>query len=339
METPANAVAVTVNSGVRTAYIPRGRPLLYGLMAEGMFIPSGCGGRGNCGQCKVRLVGRQLPHTPAELSLISEPDRQRGVHLSCQVPAAENLSIEIPADHMSARQYEAEAASVQRLTPDVFRIELNVIGAGLDFIAGQYVQVFIPGTEDTPEPKYRAYSIASAPSSRRRLTLIVRREPEGTVSPYLCERLAPGDRLTIRGPFGEFRLHDGPRDMVLIAGGSGMAPIRSLLLSMAEAGVHRPATYYFTARTTRDLFMGEEMQELERLLPGFRFVPSLSNPLPGEPWEGETGGITAVLARRLGTLDRHEAYLCGSAGMIDAAIRVLRSRGLPEELIFFDKFL
>ena len=78
---------------------------------------------------------------------------------------------------------------------------------------------------------------------------------------------------------------------------------------------------------------------MERRLPGFRFVPALSNPLPGEPWEGEKGGITAVLARRLGTLDRHEAYLCGSAGMIDASIRVLRSRGLPEELIFFDKFL
>jgi len=332
-------VTVTVNGGARTIHVQRGRPLLYGLMAQGMFIPSGCGGRGNCGQCKVRIAGRELPYTPAELPLIPEPDRKQRIHLSCQVLPSEDLAIDIPADHLTARQHEAEAAGVRQLTPDVFKIELKVGGAGLDFTAGQYVQVFIPGTEHASEPKYRAYSIASAPSSKRDLALIVRREPEGTVSPYLCDRLAPGDRLPIRGPFGEFRLHDSPREMLLIAGGSGMAPIRSLLLSMAEAGIHRPATYYFTARTLKDLFMVEEMREMERRLPGFHFVPSLSNPLPGEPWEGEKGGITAVLARRLGTLDRHEAYLCGSAGMIDAAIRVLRSRGLPEELIFFDKFL
>ncbi|HVO39529.1 MAG TPA: 2Fe-2S iron-sulfur cluster binding domain-containing protein [Spirochaetia bacterium] len=339
MQSPSNAVKVTVNGGARTVQVPLGRPLLYGLMAEGMFIPSGCGGRGNCGQCKVRVMGRELPYAPAELPLVAEPDRQRGTHLSCQVVAAENLSIEIPPDHLTARQYEAEAVKVQALTADIFRIDLKVSGASLDFIAGQYVQVFIPGTENSPEPKYRAYSIASAPSAKRLLTLIVRREPEGTVSPYLCGRLAPGDRLPIRGPFGEFRLHYGPREMVLVAGGSGMAPIRSLLLSMAEAGIRRPATYYFTARTERDLFMVAEMRELERRMPDFRFVPSLSNPLPGEPWQGEKGGITSVLARRLGALDRHEAYLCGSAGMIDAAISVLRSKGLPEELIFFDKFL
>jgi Na+-transporting NADH:ubiquinone oxidoreductase subunit F len=96
---------------------------------------------------------------------------------------------------------------------------------------------------------------------------------------------------------------------------------------MAEAGINRAATYYFTARTSGDLFMVEEMRELERRLPGFRFLPSVG------------GGITAVLAREPGPLDHHEAYLCGSAGMIDVAVKVLRSRGLPEELIFFDKFL
>ena len=125
----------------------------------------------------------------------------------------------------------------------------------------------------------------------------------------------------------------------------------SMLLEMAEkaesaapharpaSAVPRGATLYFSARSKRDIFNAEELRALEGRLPGFRFIPALSNPLPGDAWDGERGGITAVLNRRLGPLDNHEAYLCGSAGMIDAAVRVLRLKGLAEELIFFDKFL
>jgi Na+-transporting NADH:ubiquinone oxidoreductase subunit F len=340
MEPPPNGKTITVNDGARTVVLETGRPLLYGLMSAGMYIPSACGGRGSCGQCRVRITDRVLPHGPAELPLVSEEDRRRGVHLSCQVTVADDLSIEIPARHLTARQYAAEVAGVRPLTGDITEIVLRLAGgSGFSFVPGQYIQVFIEGTENSLEPRYRAYSIASPLSSSGLLTLIVRRETGGTVSPYLCDRCRPGDTLAIRGPFGDFRLHDSSREILFVAGGSGMAPIRSLLLSMAEQGTARRAVYYFSARSARDLFLVEEMRELERGLPDFRFVPALSNPAPGEPWDGEKGGITSVLDRRLGSLDRHEAYLCGSAGMIDASIRVLRKKGLPEDLIFFDKFL
>jgi len=184
---------------------------------------------------------------------------------------------------------------------------------------------------------------AALPGGLPTITLFVRREPGGVISPYLCDRLRPGDSLTIRGPFGDFRLHESDREVVFVAGGSGLAPLRSMLLflagAVATAQVLRRATLYFAARSRRDLFLIEEMRGLEGAHPGFRFVPTLSNPLPGESWDGERGGITAVLNRRLVGLAKHDAYLCGSAGMIDAAVRVLQSKGCPAERIFFDKFL
>jgi Na+-transporting NADH:ubiquinone oxidoreductase subunit F len=137
-------------------------------------------------------------------------------------------------------------------------------------------------------------------------------------------------------------MHESHREILFVAGGSGLAPLMSMLLEMAEkaeSAAPHGATLYFSARSKRDIFNAEELRALEGRLPGFRFIPALSNPLPGDAWDGERGGITAVLNRRLGPLDNHEAYLCGSAGMIDAAVRVLRLKGLAEELIFFDKFL
>ncbi len=331
---------VLVNGGKRTVTVDAGRPLLFGLMSGGIFIPSACGGQGSCGQCKVRIPAGAPPHVDAERLLIPEEDRAAGVHLSCQVRAAADLSIEIQDRFFAARQYRARVAGIRDLTGEIRELTLEVMDpGGLSFSAGQYIQLFLPGTETAPQPLYRAYSMASPPSSTRLLSFFVKREPGGIVSPYVCDRLAAGDELAVRGPFGDFRLRESSSEILFVAGGSGLAPIRSMVLDMAEKGVHRPATLYFSVRARRDLFKTDELEVWERTMAGFRFIPVLSNPLPHEPWEGEKGGITTVLNRKLGRLDNHEAYLCGSAGMIDACRRVLEMKGLTDERVFFDKFL
>lgn len=337
------AVEITVNGGARKAHGETGRPLLFALMSSGIYIPSACGGRGSCGQCKVRITSSAPAHNEAERLLITESDRQNGFHLSCQVRVSDNISVEIPSRHFAARQYRSRVAGLRDLAWETKELTLEVEGE-LSFVPGQYVQLFLPGTESAVEPLYRAYSMSSPPSSLRRLTFIVRREPGGVVSPYICDTLREGEELAIRGPFGDFRLHGSNREILFIAGGSGLAPIRSMLLSMAEKtgtapGSHRRAALYFSARSRRDLFLMDELAGLERSLADFRFIPALSNPAPGDRWDGETGGITAVLNRKLTGLDNHQAYLCGSAGMIDASVRVLRAKGLADEHIFFDKFL
>jgi propane monooxygenase reductase subunit len=148
-----------------------------------------------------------------------------------------------------------------------------------------------------------------------------------------------GDELTCTGPYGVFTLRDSsPRRLVFIAGGAGMAPIVSLLRSMAETRSTRPATFYYGARTQDDLFALEELERLGRELPELRFVAALSEADASNGWEGETGLITDVVDRLEAELSDVDAYLCGPPPMVDAAIALLERRGCPESHVYYDKF-
>jgi Na+-transporting NADH:ubiquinone oxidoreductase subunit F len=146
------------------------------------------------------------------------------------------------------------------------------------------------------------------------------------------------EEVNINGPYGEFFLRGTQRDLILIAGGSGMAPIKSILLDMAEKQNPRKARYFFGARSKRDLFLLDEMKELESKMVDFKFIPALSEPQKEDDWDGEVGLITEVVNRLVESAPNAEAYLCGSPGMIDACIKVLTDLGVPEEHIYYDKF-
>jgi Na+-transporting NADH:ubiquinone oxidoreductase subunit F len=180
--------------------------------------------------------------------------------------------------------------------------------------------------------------MSSEPASRGEVELEVRLVPNGLCTTYVHKHLKVGQEVTINGPYGEFRLSDTNRDMICIAGGSGMAPIKAILLDMKRKGIARKATYFFGARTRRDLFLVDEMKALEKELSGFRFIPALSHATTEDAWDGETGLITQVVDRHVPDASRSEAYLCGSPLMIDACIEVLKRKGMPVGQIFYDKF-
>jgi len=152
------------------------------------------------------------------------------------------------------------------------------------------------------------------------------------------EHLSEGDEVTFIGPYGQFRLSDGDAGMIWIAGGSGMAPFWSIIRHMNDRGIARHCTYYFGAVARRDLFLVDELNELAEQLDWFNFVPALSQPAEGDDWDGETGLITEVVDRNVSGGECKEAYLCGSGGMIDAAIKVLHEKDFPDERIYYDKF-
>jgi len=332
-------VKISINDGSKALTVDGGRPLLSTLTAEGIFIPSACGGRGSCGLCKLAVKSGAGEYAPTELPWITEADRKNNVRLSCQVKVKRDIQIVVPEELFSVKEYATTVASIRDLTYDIKEVTLKLKDSqALDFRAGRYVQFVVPAYELTPDPVYRAYSISSSPSQKDSLELEIRLVPNGICTTYVFQHLSVGDTVHINGPYGEFYLRDSDREIIFVAGGSGMAPIKSILLDMLERGIRRKATYFFGARGTRDLFLVEEMRELENKLPGFKFVPALSNPEPGDNWQGEKGLITAVLGRHYERLDHHEAYLCGSPGMIDASIKVLKTKGLPDELIFYDKY-
>jgi Na+-transporting NADH:ubiquinone oxidoreductase subunit F len=331
-------VKVTINRD-KELTVEGGRPLLGTLMAEKLFIPSACGGRGSCGFCKVKVTSDVGDYLTTELPWISEAEKKQNIRLSCQLKIKKDISIEIPEELFNVKEYRARVQRIRDLTYDIKELTLKLQDPPeISFRAGQYIQFQVPEYELSSESVYRAYSCSSNPSQKDTVELEVRLVPNGICTTYVFQYLKEGQEVTLNGPYGEFFLRDTDREIVFIAGGSGMAPIKSILLKMAETGNARKATYFFGARARRDLFLVDEMHELEKKLPNFRYVPALSNPLPEDKWEGEVGLITEVLDRNLGSLNNHEAYLCGSPGMIDASVKVLTSKGIPGELIYYDKF-
>jgi Na+-transporting NADH:ubiquinone oxidoreductase subunit F len=225
--------------------------------------------------------------------------------------------------------------SIKPLTHDIKHITLRLDPKDrISFKPGQYIQFKIPGSEE-----FRAYSIASPPSAEDRIELVIRLVPGGLCSTYIHEIMKEGDEATITGPYGDFYLReDSPNDLVCIGGGCGMAPIRSILAKLAEKGMPRRATYFFGARAKRDLFYTEELRELEKKYPNFKYVPALSDPNPADGWKGDVGLITQIVDRYIGDSSRSEAYLCGPQPMIDASLRVLTGKGMKKENVLYDKF-
>jgi len=226
--------------------------------------------------------------------------------------------------------------SNEPVTHDMRHLVLRLVEPqDIAYWPGQYVDITIPGTEET-----RSFSMANTSSKESgQLEFVIRVYPGGRFSEYLCTELAVGDRLEVVGPFGVFTLRDGRDcDLVFVGGGAGMAPILSVLRSLAERGSTRKATYYYGARTQRDLCFEKELYALAEQLPNFTFVPALSEAAPDEEWDGEVGLITDVVKRHETDLSDTDAYVCGPPPMVEAAMDVLTSLGAPEKHIYFDKF-
>jgi Na+-transporting NADH:ubiquinone oxidoreductase subunit F len=206
----------------------------------------------------------------------------------------------------------------------------------INFKPGQYIQFHVPSTN--AEVAYRAYSIASLPSIAGELELIVRLVPCGIGSTYI-HNLSVGGKVTISGPYGDFFLHERSRyDILLIGGGAGMAPLKSILYSLFEKGTDRKVDLFFGVRSKKDLFYIKEFEELAKEHPNFTYTYALSSPDEADDWEGEKGFIHLVLERHLKEGERREAYLCGPPVMADAVIKVLQERSVDPSHIYYDKF-
>lgn len=325
---------ITVNKE-KILTVQGGNSLLNYFAENKIFIPSACGGKATCGYCKIEVLSGGGHILPTEEVFIPKKDRLRGARLACQVKVKNDIEVLISPDLLYAQEFMVTVKEIKDLTHDikhvVFKLEDQQT---MKFKPGQYVQFKIPETDE-----FRAYSIASAPSKDNEIELIVRLISGGLCSTYIHEVLDVNDKIKLTGPFGEFYLReDSDRDIVCIGGGCGMAPIRSILLHLKEKGMLRPVMYFFGARRKKDLFYTEELRELERQYPNFKYFPALSEPKPEDQWEGETGLITQAVERHLKTGKHTEAYLCGPPPMIDASIKVLTAKGIEEIHIYYDKF-
>lgn len=331
-------VTITINNDKQLT-VEGGGTLLSTLKQEQVFIPSACGGRGSCGLCKLKVLDGAGDPLPTETPWLTAEERKEKIRLSCQIKVKQNLAIEVPEDLFNVKQYRSRVSALRDLTHDIKEVRLKLIDPPeMDYVAGHFIQFEVPEYEMTDAAVYRAYSMSSEPSSRDEIELEIRYVPQGICTTYVHQHLKEGDEVIINGPYGDFRLSEIDKPMICIAGGSGMAPIKSILMDMKRKGINRKVLYFFGAKAKRDIFLVDEMRTLENELPDFRFIPALSEPDPEDNWDGETGLITEVVDRHVDDAGGMEGYLCGSPLMIDACVEVLGKKGMPETSIFYDKF-
>ena len=332
-------VTIDVNNGARKLKVRGGNSLLISLMTQKIFIPSACGGRATCAYCKVKVKQGGGPVLPMEEPYLSPAERAAGVRLSCQVKVRNDIAIEIPDELFAIRQYEAVVERITDLTYDIKEVRFKLLNTdAVSFKPGQYVKLETPEYPGNAQAVYRAYSLSSAAQETGALELIIRLVPNGICTTWVFRHLKVGDKVRINGPYGSFFLRPTDRRVVFIAGGSGFAPFKSIIQSRPEELGRRGAIFYFGARAVKDLFHVELMKQYTDKYPGIRFVPALSMPDASDNWTGEKGLITEVLDRCTPDASNTEFYLCGSPGMIDACIKVLHGRNVPDSLIYFDKF-
>ena len=336
----SNYGEVTVNiNGKRDLTVTGGNTLLNTLSDKQIYIPSACGGRGSCGACKCKVESGGGPLLPTERPLLSKAEIEGNVRLACQVKVKTDINIEIPESIFNIRRFDSVVEEIIDYTYDIKGITFKLTdGQTSDFKAGQYVQLESKPYDKIKQKVIRAYSISSKPELKDRIQLIIRQVPEGMCTTWVHKHLKVGDKVNFTGPYGDFYLRDTSADILFVAGGSGKAPIKSILEHLQEVGTERKMTYFFGARTAKDLYLTEEMKAFEEVFTEFEYVPVLSHPNTEDNWTGKTGFVMPYFKDAIRDPQNTEAYLCGSPGMISAVTKALKEYGVAEGQIYYDSF-
>jgi phenol hydroxylase P5 protein len=312
--------------------------LLDACLREGIWLPHACT-HGTCGTCKAEIVEGEVDHGDSSPYALLDMERDEGQALICTARPRSDVVIEgeidVPdgVEMHPVRDLVAIVAAVAAPRADVRVLTLE-LDAALTFNAGQYVQVHLPGSDET-----RSYSLAGPPSQPRRLELHVKLTPGGLATEgWIFTSLAAGDEVGITGPFGQFCFRptrDEP--MLLLAGGTGLAPIKSIVAHVLESGLDRTMTVYHGVPTAADLYDRAWFETAAARHPDrLRFLPALSK----DSWEGRTGRVPDQVAADFDRCAGHMAYVCGSPGFVDDTVKALmRKRLFPRDIAredFFD---
>lgn len=374
---PQGQVVIDVNEAKQRLDVAPGQSLLSALVSSKVFLPSACGGGGTCGMCKCVVHEGGGDVLPTELGFVNKKDRRRGVRMACQVKVRQDIKISVPAEVLDIKKWECTVRSNRSVATFIKELVVDLpAGERLDFRAGGYIQIDIPQYKiffrdfDIPEKYrgdwekfnlfdlasvndeacYRAYSMASYPAEADRVILNVRiatpppktSYPPGIASSYIFN-LKPGDKVMVSGPYGEFFMKDSDREVMLIGGGAGMAPMRSHAFDLFKTkNTKRKVSFWYGARSMREVFYDDEFAQLAKEYDNFRFEIGLSEPLPEDNWTGYKGFIHQVILENY--LNKHpdpteiEYYLCGPPMMISAVNKMLYDLGVEPEMIAFDEF-
>jgi Na+-transporting NADH:ubiquinone oxidoreductase subunit F len=368
---------ITINKDKENALSVSGNPtLLSALSRNDIFLPSACGGSGSCAMCKCKVIEGGGAILPTELAHLSRKEKLEGVRLSCQLKVKQDMAIQVPESIFGIKKVNAVVVSNDNVSTFIKELVLEP-EEPIEFEAGAYIQIDVPEYELTfkdfnidskyvsewkkynlfslaakgIKPGFRAYSMANPPHEKDIVKLNVRiaTPPPGTegIPPGFGSSfifgLEPGNEVKISGPYGDFMAKDTDKEMCFVGGGAGMAPLRSHILHQLEGiDSKRKITFWYGARSVKEMFYHEEFLDLEKRFDNFTYHVALSAPEKEDNWTGLTGFVHIHLIDSY--LKEHEDpteieyYLCGPPPMIDAVIESLYDLGVEDDMIFYDKF-
>jgi phenol hydroxylase P5 protein len=321
--------------------VAAGQTLLDAALRAGVYLPHACL-HGLCGTCKVQVVEGEVDLGEASPFALMDFERDEGKCLACVATAASDLVIEAEIDDEPDAQNHAmqdfigTVVKVTDLTPTAKAVFIELDGDGIEFQAGQYVNLHVPGVAQP-----RAFSLANPPSEKRMIELNIRHVPGGQATGYIHHQLKAGDRVRLNGPYGRFFVRrSAPENLLFMAGGTGLSSPKSMILDLLESGEARRITLVYGARNRAELYDDALFRQLAASHPNFSYVPALSAPAQDDAWDGETGFVHDVATRHFdGDFRHHKAYMCGPPPMIDACITALIRGRLFERDMFMEKFI
>ncbi|MFG6177729.1 NADH:ubiquinone reductase (Na(+)-transporting) subunit F [Halomonas sp. THAF12] len=333
---------VTIEPTGEIVEVEEGQTLLDAALRQGVWLPFACG-HGTCGTCKVQVLEGEAEVGEASSFALMDMERDEGFRLACCCRPESDLVIEADVDEdpdfagHPVQDWTATVSAIAELTPTIREIRLTLPGDGMAFQAGQYINLQVPGVEGT-----RAFSIATAPGEPNEIALHVRRVEGGAATTWLHEQLEEGQALELSGPYGQFFVRKSdPKDVIFIAGGSGLSSPESMILDLLDDPEDtRRITLFQGARNLAELYHRERFEALAAENERFDYVPALNAPLDDDSWDGAVGFVhDAAIAHFDGRFSEHKAYLCGPPPMIESAVGALMKGRLFERDIHMERFL
>jgi len=328
---------ITIQPSGHTCSAEEGVTILQAALDAGLALPYGCR-NGACGSCKGMVLSGEIDYDTTQQSALSEEDKAAGLALFCCAKPRSDVIIEcreVGSIHdIPVRTMPCRVQKLERLAPDVMALSLKLpVNERLQFRAGQYIEILLKNG------KRRAFSLANAPHDDELLQLHIRLMPGGQFTEQVFGAMKERDILRFEGPHGSFFLReDSTKPIILLAGGTGFAPIKSIVEHALHNQIARPMRVYWGARDRAGLYLPELPRLWAQQHPHIQYQPVLSEPGAADAWEGRLGLVHLAVLQDHADLSGYQVYACGAPAMIDAARRDFIAHGLPEAEFFADAF-
>ena len=312
-----------------------GESVLDAALRAGLNLSHSCRG-GTCTACRARLLAGRVTYPAGPPAGLSREEMDQGFVLLCQARPLETCRVEAleikRSDEIEVKRLPCRIERMSRLNHDVMGVHLRVPSVDpLTFLPGQYVDILLT------DGRRRSFSLASTPEQDL-LEIHIRRVPGGGFTEFVFSELQPKSLLRIEGPLGAFYLRESERPALFVAGGTGYAPVKSMLADAIGRGTTRAMHLYWGVRADRDLYDLESLADWTDNSPGFRFTPVLSAPRDADRWPGRVGLVHTAVLEDHSDLREFTVYASGPPAMVEAARREFGARGLPDGEFFFDAF-